>query len=206
MSSFVYLIAAHNGSPVKIGVSKDVKKRHAMLQTGFPYHLSIVKKWAVPVEYALFLERIAHHALQEHRLKGEWFSCPSELAKNTIDEIMLKSKKGQDLEAYEDAIIAKVRSEGAIASASKKKLFSKRACRKIKDRWPLPNKIWPTYMLLKEAGISLNTVKATLGPRPIAQYNYQAKLKRKARKLGDFGYRKDITLKEAAKIWPTKHK
>lgn len=31
-----------------------------------------------------------------------------------------------------------------------------------------------------EAGISLNTAKAHLGKRPIAQYNYQAKLKRKA--------------------------
>jgi hypothetical protein len=37
--------------------------------------------------------------------------------------------------------------------------------------------------LLDEAGLSLNTVKAVLGSRPIAQANYQAAQKRKERKL-----------------------
>ena len=71
---------------------------------------------------------------------------------------------------------------GGKMSADKKKDNSALAVAKIKDRWPLPSKEWPTKALLKEAGISLNTAKAHLGKRPIAQYNYQAKLKRKAAK------------------------
>lgn len=71
---------------------------------------------------------------------------------------------------------------GARISADKKKATTKEAVAKIKDRWPLPSKEWPTAQLLKEAGISLNTAKAHLGKRPIAQYNYQAAQKRKERR------------------------
>lgn len=70
---------------------------------------------------------------------------------------------------------------GAKISADRKKYYSERAADKIKDRWFLPSTEWPTKALLKEADISLNTAKAHLGKRPIAQYNYQAKLKRKER-------------------------
>jgi hypothetical protein len=73
--------------------------------------------------------------------------------------------------------VAKV---GGQISAKLRKEKSAEAIAKIKDRWPLPSKEWPTKVLLKEAGVSLNTVKSLLGKRPIAQYNYQAKLKRKA--------------------------
>lgn len=71
---------------------------------------------------------------------------------------------------------------GAKISADRKKYYSERQAEKIKDRWSLPSKEWPTKVLLEEAHISLNTAKAWLGKRPIAQYNYQAKLKRKAAK------------------------
>jgi hypothetical protein len=69
---------------------------------------------------------------------------------------------------------------GARMSADKKKALSAEGVAKIKDRWPLPTKEHPTRALLEEAGLSLNTVKSLLGPRLIAQYNYQAKMKRKA--------------------------
>lgn len=69
---------------------------------------------------------------------------------------------------------------GGRISAAKRQDESKKACAKIADRWPLPNKIWTTPTLLIEADISYNTAIKFLGKRPIAQYNYQAKLKRKA--------------------------
>lgn len=69
---------------------------------------------------------------------------------------------------------------GAKVSADQKKKETMLAIDKIRDRWPLPSKEWPTKVLLAEADRSLNTVKSVLGPRPIAQYNYQAKIKRKA--------------------------
>lgn len=71
---------------------------------------------------------------------------------------------------------------GARISADNKKASSKEAVAKIADRWPMSSDEWPTRVLLKEADISLNTAKAHLGKRPIAQYNYQAKLKRKERR------------------------
>ena len=69
---------------------------------------------------------------------------------------------------------------GASISANSKKAKSAAGVAKIKDRWGMDSKTWPTKVLLKEAGISYNTAKTLLPPRPIAQYNYQAKLKRKA--------------------------
>lgn len=71
---------------------------------------------------------------------------------------------------------------GGEKSAALKKAETKAGIELISDRWPLPSKEWPTEVLLKEAGKSLNTVKSILGSRPIAQYNYQAKMKRKAKR------------------------
>lgn len=71
---------------------------------------------------------------------------------------------------------------GGRISADKRKAESKSGADKIKDRWGMPSKIWPTKILLKEADMAYNTAIQYLGKRPIAQYNYQAKLKRKARK------------------------
>lgn len=71
---------------------------------------------------------------------------------------------------------------GARISADNKKAKAAEGIAKIKDRWPFPSNEWPTAVLLGEADVSFNTAKAHLGPRPIAQYNYQAALKRKERR------------------------
>ena len=71
---------------------------------------------------------------------------------------------------------------GARISADRKKAKGKAAADRIADRWPKSSGEFPTKALLAEAGISLNTAKAHLGKRPIAQYNYEAKLKRRARR------------------------
>jgi hypothetical protein len=83
--------------------------------------------------------------------------------------------------------VAKV---GGKISADLREAESKKGCAAIADRWPLPSKTWPTHVLLKEANASIgkkkpiayNTAKKIFGSRVIAQYNYQAKLKRKARR------------------------
>lgn len=71
---------------------------------------------------------------------------------------------------------------GAAVSAKKKRERSAVGIAKIKDRWPQPSGVWPTSILLAEACLSLNTVKAALGNRPIAQANYEAAQKRKERR------------------------
>jgi hypothetical protein len=72
---------------------------------------------------------------------------------------------------------------GAQASAKSKKEITARGIAKIKDRWHLPSDEWPTNALLDEAGISYKTAKTMLPPRPVAQYNWNAKHKRAIRSL-----------------------
>jgi hypothetical protein len=87
--------------------------------------------------------------------------------------------------AWKEARINGASKVGAMLSARRREADSKIACDKIKDRWPLPSGEWRTPVLLKEVDISYNTAIKFLGKRPISQYNYQAKLKRKARKNAD---------------------
>lgn len=72
---------------------------------------------------------------------------------------------------------------GGKISAEKREAESSVAITKIKDRWGMSSKMWPTHILLKEADIVYNTAVKFLGKRPIAQYNYQAKMKRAANKV-----------------------
>ena len=71
---------------------------------------------------------------------------------------------------------------GAKISADQKKAATKEAIEKIRDRWVLPSKQWPTKVLLEEAGRDFKTVKSVLGVRSIAQYNYEAAKKLKERR------------------------
>jgi hypothetical protein len=71
---------------------------------------------------------------------------------------------------------------GVIAAAATKRAMTDDAVKKIKDRWHLPTKDHPTWQLLAEAKLSLNTVVDRLGKRPAAQREHQKRLKREARK------------------------
>lgn len=71
---------------------------------------------------------------------------------------------------------------GGLATAAKAMVRTKAGIDRIRDRWKLPSKEWATEVLLKEAGVSLNTVKAVLGSRIIAQHNHRAAQKRKAKR------------------------
>lgn len=86
------------------------------------------------------------------------------------------------MKAWRAARVEDSGKHGGLISATAKKAASKQCADLIRDRWPLPSNEWPTKVLLKEAGISLNTAKRLLGRRPIEQANYQAKMKRKEAK------------------------
>lgn len=83
------------------------------------------------------------------------------------------------VKAWKQARRHGVQKIGGKISARKREADSKEKADLIRDRWPLPNKTWRTPVLLREVDLSYNTARKFLGPRPIAQYNYQAKLKRK---------------------------
>lgn len=84
---------------------------------------------------------------------------------------------------WKDARRSGAAKAGAKISARLKRQKSSEGVAKIKDRWPLSSKEWPTKVLLAEADVSLNTAKAYLGSRPIAQYNLKGKHHRQLRSL-----------------------
>lgn len=79
------------------------------------------------------------------------------------------------LKAWRLARVKGAAKAGAGISADNRKARSAEGAARIKDRWSMDSKTWPTKVLLKEADISYNTAKTLLPPRPVAQYNYKAK-------------------------------
>jgi hypothetical protein len=94
------------------------------------------------------------------------------------------------LDAWKYARINGAALVGAKISAANRSAKIKMAVDKIKERWGMPSNIWPTKMLLKEADISLNSVKSILGSRIVAQANFRAKEKRKERGAKGIRYKR----------------
>lgn len=69
----VYFIQDSISGMIEIGASVDPKARLAMLQTGCPGELRIVKT-ATDLD-----EREYHQRFAEYRVRGEWFKCEGEL-------------------------------------------------------------------------------------------------------------------------------
>jgi hypothetical protein len=183
----LYIIGTKSGEPLKIGVTTDIQGRIRSLQTSHPKKLRLLKSWTLSIESVYRIETLSHAMLGILRLNGEWFGCSLDEAIKEIHKIMKNTKNGKELDYYTKHAPSPIKSKsaqiGARISADNKKAKAAEGIAKIKDRWPLPSKEWPTDVLLDEADVSFNTAKAHLGPRPIAQYNYQAAQKRKARKL-----------------------
>lgn len=68
---------------------------------------------------------------------------------------------------------------GAQISAERRKAVAMDKAELIRDRWKLPTNQHGTRDLLREVGLSMNTAKLYLGPRPIAQREYEALMKRR---------------------------
>jgi len=188
---YVYIIGNSKEGLLKIGASNSPKSRIASLQTNCHFKLSLLKKWAT--DYAFEVERVVHYELREHRMHGEWFKCSLNIAIDTIQDVMNKTSKGKDLSCYakKKAVVKSIAAQKAgNASGKKAKARTKMAVDKIKERWGMPSNIWPTKMLLKEADVSLNSVKSILGSRIVAQANFKAAQKRKERSAKGIRYKR----------------
>lgn len=79
----LYFIGAWVGSDlvsVKIGISKDCEQRMKELQSHTFADLSILGYYTYSsVELARELEKEAHKALKEYRMRGEWFRAEPEV-------------------------------------------------------------------------------------------------------------------------------
>lgn len=79
---YVYVVQGHGA--VKIGVTSDLDGRLASLQTGSPYPLDMV--YSIPIAGdAYAVEAEAHDMLDRHRLAGEWFVVPADVAVAAIN-------------------------------------------------------------------------------------------------------------------------
>ncbi len=70
--SFVYVIQAEPGTPIKVGVAKNPRSRLATLQTGNPAELRLL--FVVPGSHTL--EAGLHRRLKDSAVRGEWFAEP----------------------------------------------------------------------------------------------------------------------------------
>jgi hypothetical protein len=73
LNSFVYFIQGESGGAIKIGITQDIKKRIAGMQTGHPD--TVIELAIIPGD--TFMESYIHEMFKEYRLRGEWFK-PSE--------------------------------------------------------------------------------------------------------------------------------
>jgi hypothetical protein len=82
--SFVYVVRGEHGL-AKIGVTTNPNARLATLRTasGFPIDFAFVGS-ADSANSAFRIEREAHRVLDRHRVEGEWFDIPVELAIATV--------------------------------------------------------------------------------------------------------------------------
>lgn len=182
MSAYVYIIGKDANGPVKVGFSTNHKKRIASIQSSNPSPLQTLKIYRLGIENASKLERAIHHNLISKRIEGEWFSCSLSDVVKIVDIIRKETKSFRNWSNHEEAAKSGLMKLIHKDAAKKREKISRNKCNKIKSRWVLPNKEHSTASLLNEAGIVYNTAVKFLGPRPIAQYKYQAAQKRKVRK------------------------
>jgi hypothetical protein len=82
-AKFVYVIGTATG-PFKVGIANDPRSRLTGLQSGSHIKLSVLYSIGVEPSDAYAVERAAHETLNEHRLSGEWFNVPCDMAKAAI--------------------------------------------------------------------------------------------------------------------------
>lgn len=88
---YIYIIRA-NGL-IKIGKSSEPDSRVKQLQTAMPYEIELLFK--VQTDDMTWLERETHWALQEHRIRGEWFDVTPEQAQAAIETALPDSVRWQ---------------------------------------------------------------------------------------------------------------
>lgn len=90
MSEFLYVIAADEQGPVKIGLSKHPDRRLRQLQTG--HACKLVLHHAEPVEdgQVRALERIVHEQIRHRRMQGEWFDLTVPDAIAEVQFVMIR--------------------------------------------------------------------------------------------------------------------
>jgi len=81
----IYFIQSENDGAIKIGITKDIKKRLKALQTSNPYKLNLLYS----INGGKSLEDNLHNKFKQYRLNGEWFEPAQEIL-DYIEELKNK--------------------------------------------------------------------------------------------------------------------
>jgi len=77
ITGYIYFIQMDCIGPIKIGFTKDIKKRMVHLQQANPYKLNLLVLFPGNEE----MEKAIHEGFREANLKGEWFLPHPEILK-----------------------------------------------------------------------------------------------------------------------------
>jgi hypothetical protein len=78
VNTYLYVIAASESGPVKIGYSAVPEKRVRQLQTGHPQPLALFYQQGTDLASAKLIERLVHRTIGYLRSHGEWFDLTVE--------------------------------------------------------------------------------------------------------------------------------
>lgn len=112
--SSVYIIAS-DGGWCKIGKARDPSTRVSQLATGHPFNLAVSHSFACKDDSEAYrVEQLAHVALADHRMKGEWFAVSADVAKDVIENIISPKSTARLCAAWQIAVLAKAMSDLAV--------------------------------------------------------------------------------------------
>lgn len=77
-AGYIYVIRARESGRIKIGHSRDPKRRLAQLQSASHEKLTLLTP-SFPAPR--FVERELHRVLRKHRVRGEWYSNAEDLTR-----------------------------------------------------------------------------------------------------------------------------
>jgi hypothetical protein len=93
-SGYVYIaqmiIPEYAHHPIKIGISRQPAKRHALMNGGYPFPIAWLAQWESADAWTE--EQAAHERFAAYRLQGEWFH-PSPAIMNWVRTRILETSK-----------------------------------------------------------------------------------------------------------------
>jgi predicted GIY-YIG superfamily endonuclease len=100
MEIFIYVIAADEQGPVKIGFSNDPNRRLKELQTGYPKPLTLWHQQEFSPKQAKLMEQMIHKTLKYRRSHGEWFKLSVEQAIAEVEFHLIRYGDEPNLRNY----------------------------------------------------------------------------------------------------------
>ena len=100
METYIYVIAADEQGPVKIGYSSDPSRRLKELQTGYPTPLALRHQQKFPDAQAKLMEQLIHKTLRHRCSHGEWFKMSVEQAIAEVEFHLIRYGDEPNLKNY----------------------------------------------------------------------------------------------------------